>query len=525
MGAKRVVPARELSLEEIQEIKDDTGLDMECFVHGALCYCYSGQCFMSSMLGGRSGNRGRCAGTCRLPFYLDGTKNTKNAYPLSLKDLCTIEHLPEILDHGVDSLKIEGRMKGSRYVGEVTRIYRKYVDLYLSEKPYKVESEDLKILMEVFNRGGFTGGYYKEYHGKDMMSMKRPDHQGLYVGKISKLMKGKISFTAQEDIHKGDALQIRINSEEKVELTSPSEFKAGSKVVLNGQKMKKLHEGMEIKRTLNHPMIERIDEGLKQKKKENLKGKIIIQKDQCAKLILKDGEDHVEVIGPVIEEAQKNGAMPADIEKLLKKTGQTHYTFEELEVDLGENLFVPGSVLKKLRKEAFAQMKTGVRILNFARGDLVNNEDLLANVASGKINKYISDFAAPELIGQENIIILPHLGASTPESEDNCAKMAVEEVCEYLENGNIINSVNFPGVNQARMSKTRLCIINKNVPNILANISKLFADHNLNIENMVNRSRGEYAYTLIDTNDEVRPDIIERIESANGIINVRAIID
>lgn len=366
MGAKRVVPARELSLEEIQEIKDDTGLDMECFVHGALCYCYSGQCFMSSMLGGRSGNRGRCAGTCRLPFYLDGTKNTKNAYPLSLKDLCTIEHLPEILDHGVDSLKIEGRMKGPRYVGEVTRIYRKYVDLYLSEKPYKVESEDLKILMEVFNRGGFTGGYYKEYHGKDMMSMKRPDHQGLYVGKISKLMKGKISFTAQEDIHKGDALQIRINSEEKVELTSPSEFKAGSKVVLNGQKMKKLHEGMEIKRTLNHPMIERIDEGLKQKKKENLKGKIIIQKDQCAKLILKDGEDHVEVIGPVIEEAKKNGAMPADIEKLLKKTGQTHYTFEELEVDLGENLFVPGSVLKKLRKEAFAQMDQA-KILKYRR--------------------------------------------------------------------------------------------------------------------------------------------------------------
>ena len=366
MGAKRVVPARELSLEEIKEIKDDTGLDMECFVHGALCYCYSGQCFMSSMLGGRSGNRGRCAGTCRLPFYLDGAKNTKNAYPLSLKDLCTIEHLPEILDHGVDSLKIEGRMKGPRYVGEVTRIYRKYVDLYLSGKPYKVEPEDLKILMEVFNRGGFTGGYYKEYHGKDMMSMKRPDHQGLPVGKIGKLMKGKISFTTREDIHKGDVLQIRINPEEKVELTSPSEFKAGSKVILNGQKMKKLHEGMEIKRTLNHPMIERIDEELKQKKKENLKGKIIIWKDQCAKLILKDGEDYVEVTGYVIEEAQKNGALAADIEKLLKKTGQTHYTFEELEVDLGENLFVPGSVLKKLRKEAFAQMDQ-TKILKYRR--------------------------------------------------------------------------------------------------------------------------------------------------------------
>ena len=366
MGAKRVVPARELSLEEIKDIKDDTGLDMECFVHGALCYCYSGQCFMSSMLGGRSGNRGRCAGTCRLPFYLDGVKNTKNAYPLSLKDLCTIEHLPEILDHGVDSLKIEGRMKGPRYVGEVTRIYRKYVDLYLSGKPYKVEKEDMRILVEVFNRGGFTGGYYKEYHGKDMMSMKRPDHQGLFVGKIGKLMKGKISFTTKEDIHKGDVLQIRISPEEKVELTSPSDFKAGSKVTLNGQKMKKLHEGMEIKRTLNHPMIERIDEQLKCKKKENLKGKIIIKKDQCAKLILKDGQDFVEVTGPVIEQAQKNGATSEDIEKLLKKTGQTHYHFESLEVDLGENLFVPGSVLKKLRKEAFAQMDQ-TKILKYRR--------------------------------------------------------------------------------------------------------------------------------------------------------------
>ena len=130
--------------------------------------------------------------------------------------------------------------------------------------------------------------------------------------------------------------------------------------------MKKLHEGMEIKRTLNHPMIERIDEGLKQKKKENLKGKIIIKKDQCAKLILKAGDDFVEVSGPVIEEAQKNGATMQDVEKLLKKTGQTHYQFETLEVELGENLFVPGSVLKKLRKEAFAQMDQA-KILKYRR--------------------------------------------------------------------------------------------------------------------------------------------------------------
>ena len=178
-----------------------------------------------------------------------------------------------------------------------------------------------------------------------------------------------------------------------------------------------------------------------------------------------------------------------------------------------------------LNKEAFAMMKDGVKLMNFARGDLVNNEDLLEAVASGKVGKYISDFASPELLGKDNIIILPHLGASTPESEDNCAKMAVSEIREYLENGNIVNSVNFPGVKQARESKTRICVINKNVPNILARISNLFADHNLNIENMVNRSRGEYAYTLIDTNDEVRQDIIDRIETAKGVINVRVIVD
>lgn len=176
-----------------------------------------------------------------------------------------------------------------------------------------------------------------------------------------------------------------------------------------------------------------------------------------------------------------------------------------------------------INKEAFTKMKDGVRLLNFARGDLVNNQDLLEAIASGKVAKYISDFATPELINKDNIILLPHLGASTPESEDNCAKMAAKEIRDYLEDGNIKNSVNFPEVVQVRESKTRICIINKNVPNILAKISKLFADHHLNIENMVNKSKGDFAYTLIDTNDEVRTDIIERIEAADGIIHVRVI--
>ena len=176
-----------------------------------------------------------------------------------------------------------------------------------------------------------------------------------------------------------------------------------------------------------------------------------------------------------------------------------------------------------INADVIKTMKKNVRIMNFARGGLVNEDAVVEALANGGMAAYVTDFPGDKILGVDGVVALPHLGASTPESEDNCAKMAVQELKDFLENGNIKNSVNFPAVNQPRESKVRLCITNKNMPNILARISKLFADHNLNIENMVNRSRGDYAYTLIDTNDDVRQDIIERIEAAEGIINVRVI--
>ncbi len=189
------------------------------------------------------------------------------------------------------------------------------------------------------------------------------------------------------------------------------------------------------------------------------------------------------------------------------------------------SLHVPSTkdTLGFINQDAFEKMKPGVKILNFARGDLVNNEDLLQAIDNNIVGKYISDFASQELIGKENIILLPHLGASTPESEDNCAKMAVKQLRDYLENGNIKNSVNFPEVIQPRESKTRICIINENVPNMLASISILFASHNVNIENMVNKSKGDYAYTLIDTNGVVCDEILKGIENLDGIVDIRVI--
>lgn len=185
-GCTRIVTARELSLTEIQDIYEKTGAEIESFVHGALCYCYSGQCLLSSMIGGRSGNRGRCAQPCRLPYELFedkkqafSSKRGKEAYLLSPKDLCTIDLIPELISHGVHSFKIEGRMKQAEYAAGVTGIYRRYLDMYEADPkaPYMVSEEDHQKLWDLGNRSGFTDGYYKRHNGKEMITFEKPSHE------------------------------------------------------------------------------------------------------------------------------------------------------------------------------------------------------------------------------------------------------------------------------------------------------------------------------------------------------------
>ena len=165
---KRVVPARELTLGEIRKMKDTTGLELECFIHGSLCYSYSGKCLLSSFIGGRSGNRGRCAQPCRLSY--DGS------YPLSLKDLCVIRHIPDLIDAGIDSFKIEGRMKNSDYVYGVTSTYRKYIDMYHDSDKYLVSDRDIDKLIAYYTRSGNCNGYYYRHNGKDMITPDSPSY-------------------------------------------------------------------------------------------------------------------------------------------------------------------------------------------------------------------------------------------------------------------------------------------------------------------------------------------------------------
>lgn len=174
-------------------------------------------------------------------------------------------------------------------------------------------------------------------------------------------------------------------------------------------------------------------------------------------------------------------------------------------------------------KENIDMMKDNVRIMNFARGDLVKNEDLLEALNNSKVAAYATDFASDELIGAPGVIILPHLGASTPESEDNCAVMAVAEIRDFLENGNITHSVNMPDVAVPRTGRTRITIIHKNVPNVISKITTTVADENINIDNMVNKSRGEYAYTMLDTDADVSEEAIAAITQLEETVKVRVI--
>ena len=213
-GMKRVVTARELSLKEIGNIRENSEIELEVFIHGAMCYAYSGYCLFSSFLGGRSGNRGRCAGPCRQP-YRTGNGKGKEEYLLSMKDMCTLDILPQILRAGVSSLKIEGRMKAPDYVYGVTSIYRKYLDrFYSAPGEYYVNQNDLDRLVGLYSRGGLSHGYYEKHNGADMVTYEKGAYKTEYgEDKVPKPLKIKLSGECV--LREGEPASLRVSRGEK----------------------------------------------------------------------------------------------------------------------------------------------------------------------------------------------------------------------------------------------------------------------------------------------------------------------
>lgn len=290
-GVERVVTAREMSLEEIQRIHDEVGVELESFIHGALCYCYSGQCLFSSIIGGRSGNRGRCAQPCRLSYeVLQGEKSLTghHATPiLSLKDMCTLPFLYELADHGVYSFKIEGRMKTPEYAAGVVSIYRKYMDSYLDGSRIPVEKKDIRALLELGNRGGFTNGYYYHHNDSDMLSGESASHN-------------KSEGVLQDNIRR-----------------------------------------------------EYVDTELKEK----IKGKLILNKECPAKIEVQYGKIKVSYQGDMVLVAQNRPLTKEVVTEKVTKTGNTPFVFENLEVTMDDDIFMPVNQLNQLRRGALEALE------------------------------------------------------------------------------------------------------------------------------------------------------------------------
>ena len=361
-GASRVVTARELSLEEIQKIHEQVPVEIESFVHGALCFCYSGQCLLSSMIGGRSGNRGRCAQPCRLPYqlYENGKKISKDDHPylMSPKDMCTLDIIPELIESGIYSFKMEGRMKKPEYTAGITAIYRKYIDRYLEygQQKYQVSSEDRSSLMDLYNRGGFSLGYYRQHNGREMMSMERPNHWGTEAAKAV-VSEKNVKWKALEDLHAQDVLELREKKEACPEITLTQHVKSGSVFSLKTGRIK-VNKSSVLYRTRNAELLGRIKkEYMDTPYKVPVEGELTLKKDMPIKLKATCGKCSVLVTGKEAEAAQKRPSTEDEVRRQISKLGQTDFQWSNLKIQMDEQIFVPVQELNELRRNMADTLK------------------------------------------------------------------------------------------------------------------------------------------------------------------------
>ena len=354
-GAVRVVPARELSLSEIREIREHTDLEIECFVHGALCYCYSGQCLLSSVIGGRSGNRGQCAQPCRLPWTVNGHRK----YYMSLKDMCTLDLIPDLTEAGVDSFKIEGRMKKPEYVAAVTAVYRKYTDLYLEKgrEKFQIDPKDREMLLDLYNRGGFQTGYYKQHNGKSMLSLDRPNHAGVPAIMATGLRGRKMEGTALTDLKKGDVLEL--GPGKKSNYTMGSDLKKGASVSLLLPKDGKAEKGTVFPRVRSESLIQDIRKTfLSAKPQKEVSGVLSLIPGMPACLTVTGGGQTVSVrSAETVQTAQTRPLEEEALKKRLSKTGGTDFSFTALEIRMEGNVFLPMQELNHMRRSALEQLR------------------------------------------------------------------------------------------------------------------------------------------------------------------------
>ena len=362
VGFDRVVLAREVTVEEIKYICDNCKADIEVFVHGALCVCYSGQCLMSSMIGNRSGNRGRCAQPCRqryelIDVYTGEVVNSNGDYLLSPRDLNAIEEIDKVIDAGVHSLKIEGRMKRPEYVATVIDGYRKTIDEYLATNKLNVSDETINDLYTIFNRK-FTKGLLLGDVGKDMMNSQLPNNQGLYVGTVvdynkkAKRLKIKLANT----LKKGDGINLGGGTIGRIIKNGNIETIGYKGETIELDFVGEARKGQIVFKTSDSELMDRVQATFTQDKefvKNIIDAKITIKLGQKPILTLKDRHSNEATIegDKIVEEAMKVALSKEKVETQLRKLGNTPYELDSLEIELDDNVSLPISLLNQMRRD------------------------------------------------------------------------------------------------------------------------------------------------------------------------------
>lgn len=373
-GFKRIVLARELSIAEIRSIREKCNSELEVFVHGALCVCYSGQCLMSSFIGGRSGNRGLCAQPCRLPWSLsgDGSESGRSSYLLSPRDLMALELLPELKSAGVSSLKIEGRMKSPEYVAIVTSVYRKYIDLLETEgeKACHVENSDRVKLMQAFSRGGFTRGYFegsRDY--KKLVYPEHPKNQGIPLGKVLETRPLYIKVRLEKSIDMGDGIEIMDPDREVHSFTVTSIIEngrqvrsagAGAEVWIGDIKTGVKKEGR-VFRTLSKSLFDEARKTFEGKKPHLVPLYMEFAMKAGEKAVLKvtdhDGNIACTESAEAAKKALNKALTPERIREQLTKTGDTPYRVEDISIETDNDSVLPISALNAMRRETLEKIR------------------------------------------------------------------------------------------------------------------------------------------------------------------------
>ncbi len=366
-GFDTVVVARELSCEELKEICTDSPCRIEVFVHGALCICYSGQCQLSRIIGGRSANRGECAQPCRLPYTDEDGRH--EGYYMSPKDLCLLEELPRLIEMGVSSLKIEGRMKSPEYVATVTSIYRKYIDAYMSSPgSYGVEKGDIEDLVQIYSRGGFTKGFFDgRPSDEEYLSGELPKHQGKYIGKVVAVPKARnlVDVKLEAPLEMGDGVEIRASELTGNVVTYIKPLGGG--VLRIGDIKGRVAPGDSVYKTGDAGLNERAQASYRNKDKKKIYVDMVFTAslEKGMTLTISEGERQVtHTIPKGVEIARRKAVTAETVKEQLEKTGGTDFNPGEITVHIEKGVNISLSNINKIRRQAlemFAEAKAGRR--------------------------------------------------------------------------------------------------------------------------------------------------------------------